>query len=187
MLPNLLLPMLVPSVVTQPEPWTTASEMDTRHIWIHEYTLLFISSDFSNSNSKPNKIRGLFPAIVMDSKLCTWHSSYNDLGPFSYHGLTLIPAWIINYMSCESIHSQTSTVEKHQRLHNWSLGIDKQFHLRLYNGCYNLTMLGLKLNHVNKGGPWDRSGKPCANILTRGSRQACQSVAARIQMSMTQF
>ena len=35
-------------------------------------------------------------------------------------------------------------------LHSWSLGMDKQFRPILYNGCYYLSMLGLKLIHVSK-------------------------------------
>ena len=32
--------------------------------------------------------------------------------------------------------------------------MDKWFHPTLYNGCNYLSMLGLKLNHVSKRGPW---------------------------------
>ena len=45
------------------------------------------------------------------------------------------------------INSQTSTVVR------WSLGMDKQFNPTLYNECNYLSMLCLKLNHVNKMGP----------------------------------
>ena len=38
---------------------------------------------------------------------------------------------------------QTSTVVR------WSLGSDKLFHPTLYNGCNNLSMLGLKLIHID--------------------------------------
>ena len=44
------------------------------------------------------------------------------------------------------------SIPKLQRLHRWSLGMDKQFHPTLYNGCNYLSMLGLKLNHVSKRG-----------------------------------
>ena len=37
-------------------------------------------------------------------------------------------------------------------LDSWSLGMDKWFHITLYNGCYNLSMLWLKLMHVSKMG-----------------------------------
>ena len=32
--------------------------------------------------------------------------------------------------------------------------MDKKFHLTLYQACNYLYMLGLKLNHVSKGGYW---------------------------------
>ena len=44
------------------------------------------------------------------------------------------------------------SIPKLQRLHRWSLGMDKQFHPIFYNGCNYLSMLGLKLNHVSKRG-----------------------------------
>ena len=45
------------------------------------------------------------------------------------------------------------SIPKLQRLHRWSLGMDKSFHPMHYNGCNYLSMLGLKLNHVSKRGP----------------------------------
>ena len=44
------------------------------------------------------------------------------------------------------------SIPKLQRLHRWSLGMDKYFHPTHYNGCDYLSMLGLKLNHVSKRG-----------------------------------
>ena len=46
------------------------------------------------------------------------------------------------------------SIPKLQRLHRWSLGMDKKFHPMHYNGCDYLSMLGLKLNHVIKRGHW---------------------------------
>ena len=40
------------------------------------------------------------------------------------------------------------------KLHHWILGMDKLFHPTVYNECNYLSMLGLKLNHVSKRGPW---------------------------------
>ena len=48
-----------------------------------------------------------------------------------------------NYLSCPKL----------QRLHRWSLGMDKLFHPTLYWSCDYLSVLGLKLNHVSKRGP----------------------------------
>ena len=44
------------------------------------------------------------------------------------------------------------SIPKHQRCNCWSLGMDKQIHPILCNGCSYLSMLGLKLNHVSKSG-----------------------------------
>ena len=44
------------------------------------------------------------------------------------------------------------SIPKRQRLHCWSLGMDKWFHPRLYNGWNYFSMLGLMLNHVSEGG-----------------------------------
>ena len=45
------------------------------------------------------------------------------------------------------------SIPKLQRLHPWSLGMEKWFHPTLYNGCNYLSVLGLKLYHVRKRGP----------------------------------
>ena len=46
------------------------------------------------------------------------------------------------------------SIPKLQRLHRWSLGMDKKCHPTLYNVCNHLSLLRLKLNHVGKRGPW---------------------------------
>ena len=46
------------------------------------------------------------------------------------------------------------SIPKLQRLHRWSLGMDKWFHPTFYNECNYLSMLGLKLNHVSKRSHW---------------------------------
>ena len=53
----------------------------------------------------------------------------------------------------ESVGCNYLSILKLQLLHHWSLGMDKQFNLTLYNVCNYLSMLGLKLNHVSKGAP----------------------------------
>ena len=50
----------------------------------------------------------------------------------------------INYLS----------IPKLQRLHRWSLGIDKWFYSTLYHGCNYFNMLGLQSISVNKRSPW---------------------------------
>ena len=42
---------------------------------------------------------------------------------------------------------------KLQQSYHWSLGMDKPFHSTLYDGQTYLSLLGLKLIHVSKGGP----------------------------------
>ena len=44
------------------------------------------------------------------------------------------------------------SIPRLQRLHRWSLGMDKQFHPIHYNVCNYSSMLGIKLNHVSKRG-----------------------------------
>ena len=71
--------------------------------------------------------------------------------PFYEHWLTLIPAWISNY-----IHYKVWDEITYPFLFlnfNGCLGVDKQFHPTHYNGCYYLSMLGFKLNHVSERGP----------------------------------
>ena len=44
------------------------------------------------------------------------------------------------------------SIPKLQRLHRWSLGMDKEFHPTFYHGCSYLSMLGLNLIHVGERG-----------------------------------
>ena len=46
------------------------------------------------------------------------------------------------------------SIYRRQRCNLWSLGMDKLFHPTLYNACNNLSMLVLKLIHVNKRSHW---------------------------------
>ena len=45
------------------------------------------------------------------------------------------------------------SIPKLQRLHRWSLWIDKEFHSIFFWVCDYLSMMGLKFNHVSKRGP----------------------------------
>ena len=74
-------------------------------------------------------------------------------GPFYYHGLILIPAWIINQAPSKVWDVITYPILKQQRLHRWSLGMNTWFHPTFYNGCNYLSVLELKLNHVSKKDP----------------------------------
>ena len=46
------------------------------------------------------------------------------------------------------------SIPKRQRLHRWSLGMDKWSHPTHYRACDCLSMLGLGLNHVSKSDHW---------------------------------
>ena len=46
------------------------------------------------------------------------------------------------------------SISRFQRLHRWSLSMDKQFHHTLYNACDYFSMPWLKLIHVSKSSPW---------------------------------
>ena len=48
---------------------------------------------------------------------------------------------------------QFLSIFKLQRLHCWSLGMDKKFHPTRYQACDYLSMLGLKLTMLVKGAP----------------------------------
>ena len=45
------------------------------------------------------------------------------------------------------------SIPKLQRLHRWSLGMDKLFHPALYWACNYLSVIGLKLIHIIRN-PW---------------------------------
>ena len=71
--------------------------------------------------------------------------------PFYPHVLTLIPAWISNYIHY-NLWDEITSIPKLQRLRRLSLGMDKWFYPTLYWAFDYLYMLGLKLNHISKGG-----------------------------------
>ena len=75
-----------------------------------------------------------------------------------YQG-TLLLTWINLIMDKQSRNQESVgwnylSILKIHRLHHWSLGMDKRFHLAHYNRCNHLSMLGLKFNHVSKRGQW---------------------------------
>ena len=85
------------------------------------------------------------PGRVISPRALTWFS----WGPFYYHGLTLIPAWINN-------HTPSNVWDEFiGRFPN--VGIYKLFYPILYNGCNYLFMLEI---HVKKRGLWNISISP---------------------------
>ena len=72
---------------------------------------------------------------------------------FYWHGLTLIPAWVsdqipsrlrgMKLLKWHPLHTvgwNYLSIPKLQRLHRWSLGMDKSLHLTLCNGCNSSSM-----------------------------------------------
>ena len=67
--------------------------------------------------------------------------------PFYWHGLTLIQAWISNYIQYEMWDEIIYPIL------NVNDAMDKQFHRTLFYACNYPSMLGLlKLNHIIKRG-----------------------------------
>ena len=81
--------------------------------------------------------------------------SLHASSPFYKHGLTLIPAWISDHILSkvwdEIIYSFSNfngcTVEVWEWISNFIP------HFTFHNGCDYLSMLGSKLNQINKRGP----------------------------------
>ena len=65
--------------------------------------------------------------------------------------ITLIPAWICNHILSKV---WDYIIYPFPNLGRWSLRMDKLFLLAIYNGCNYLSMLGFKLIHVSRRGPW---------------------------------
>ena len=66
----------------------------------------------------------------------------------------LHPAWISNLMPSKVWEEFIYPFL--QQKHHWSLGMDYSFHHIYYNGCNYLSMLGFKLIHFSKTGPWSK-------------------------------
>ena len=77
-----------------------------------------------------------FISLLTMLKSAVYHWIYNDSRAFQ-----LSVRW--DYLS----------IPKLQWLCHWKVGMDKWFHLTLYNGCVYLFMMGFKFNHVSKRGP----------------------------------
>ena len=71
---------------------------------------------------------------------------------FYYYGLTVFLAWIIKHMLSKVWYDITCPFPNFTGCAVEVLGMEKKCHPTLYNGCNNLSMLGLKLKHVSK---WD--------------------------------
>ena len=79
---------------------------------------------------------------------------------------------------------------KLQWLQHWSLGMDKCSHLKLYNVCNFLSMMGLKLIHASKRSPccvlytiqWRSREWEILAALTRANWLYCQTSNIRLTL-----
>ena len=95
---------------------------------------------------------------------------YTEMGPCLYvFGGSL---WSNNARGVMGRHAQYSvgwnylSIPKLQRLHRWSLRIDKYIYPTLFNGCNYLSMLVLKLIHLSKRGQWSLAINDSSNDLS---------------------
>ena len=116
---------------------------------------------------------GIFPRTILKLRLCrhiseTEWSHLNITIPVStmpsIANLSLL-CFNLNPSRDKWLHLLWSvgwndlSIPELQRLHHWSLKMDKYFHPTLYWACDYLSMLGLELNHVSKWSP-GRYGTP---------------------------
>ena len=83
---------------------------------------------------------GLSIYIITLSKYTITHLG-SELSPYLIIRLISIPTWMSNYIHYKVWDDYLSN-PKLQRLHRLSLGMDRLFHLTVYNGCNYLSMLG---------------------------------------------
>ena len=90
--------------------------------------------------------------------LSLWSVSIQPLDPTASW---LSHAWHWRYICLLLLISMLwhLSIPKLQHVHRWSLGMNKKFHPTLYNGCYYLSMLGLKFIHVSKMGYGNSQGR----------------------------
>ena len=67
--------------------------------------------------------------------------------------IELITTWLSIQMHSAVLYEITYPFPNFKVYTFWSLGMDKDFHPTLYNGCNYLSMLGLMFIHVSKTGP----------------------------------
>ena len=77
----------------------------------------------------------------------------NARGPFYWNGITLIPAWLSNYIRYKDRGWNCMSIPQLQQLHRWNLEMNKRFHPTLFWACDYLSMQRCKLIHVSKRDP----------------------------------
>ena len=145
--------------------WFKESNRYSHKIGIFAYGVINERS-FSNPHPRNAEIWCFFccqPDYAVEQKsihlwiLAPWRSSESIvmfLLSIIYRCMELVIRAVSNCMTGKVWDEINLSIAKLQRLHRLSLGMDKWFHPTHYNGCKYLSMLGLKLNHVSKRGPW---------------------------------
>ena len=88
-------------------------------------------------------------SIFYELLLAAYSLQHLPGAPFSLYKLISISGWISNHMPIKVWDEIASPFPNY----HWSLGMNKQFHPPLHNGCNHLSMLELKLNNVKWRGP----------------------------------
>ena len=129
----------------------TVGECCTSPCWIyyrkHDIYLHFLS--FQNATAgKISLEKDTYPFILqlMTTFATNMHTQAAKASEsLGLHGLTQIPACISKSNAQWSVGWNYLSIPELQRLHHWSLWMDKQFHPTPDNGCKYLSMLGWKL------------------------------------------
>ena len=131
------------------------SLLDSKNIRIFSFFTLLLDIEYQPYKRREKIIYMLLPSAYMIlpvfiafiicfyclyvSMLCQkWRNKTEK----SNHWLTLIPAWIKNHLHSKVWDGIFLSIPNLQRVHRGDLGMDKWFHLTLYNGFNYLSMLG---------------------------------------------
>ena len=103
-----------------------------------------------------NEKRCYISDVFSDWLVPWWHNLREHIenwlrDPVCQHGLTSMSTWTRNHIL--SVDKGDLSIPKLQWCTRWSLGMDKQFHPTLHNGCIYSSMLGLMLSHVSERSP----------------------------------
>ena len=97
----------------------------TPHNTIVNYLSMSWASDWPIQALPPLSLTSAQSTTIRASIWSSAPKTEDCCSPFYLHGLTLIPAWISNHMPCKVWDEITYPIPKLQRLHRWSLGMDK--------------------------------------------------------------
>ena len=90
-------------------------------------------------------------ALVKQTSVIWVNTLYDSTrGNFHLQGLSVIQAWISNYIHYINMGWNHLSILKHQRCNLWSLWVDKSFYPTCCRICDYISMLWSKLIHVSK-------------------------------------